>query len=246
VSTERIFGRRAVLEALRAGAERVEKVLLARGGKGAILEEVRSAAEARHVALEWVERKRLDQLAGAEVHQGVMAVLKSRRYSELEDLLARAKDGASGLLVVTDEIEDPRNLGAIARCAEGAGAQGLIITARRSAEVTAAAEKAAGGALQHLSVTRVGNLVQAFEQMKAAGFWLVGLDAAAGQDLWDADLRRPLAVVVGNEGKGLRRLTREKCDYVVKIPMAGKVASLNASVAVGIVLYEVRRQRRTP
>lgn len=246
MSAERIFGRHAVLEALRATSRRVEKVLLARGGKGAILEEVRAAAEARQVPLEWLERRRFDQLTGPEVHQGVMAVLRSRTYLDLTDLLARVRGTTPQLLVVTDEIEDPRNLGAIARCAEGAGAQGMVITARRSSEVTAAAEKAAGGALQHLSVARVGNLSQACEQMKAVGFWLVGLDAGAGRDLWSVDLKRPLAVVVGNEGKGLRRLTREKCDELVKVPMAGKIESLNASVATGIVLFEAMRQRRTP
>jgi 23S rRNA (guanosine2251-2'-O)-methyltransferase len=245
MSLVKLYGRRAVLEALRSGASRVEKVILAKGGHGAVLAELSREAEARGVMVEILERRRFEKLAGEVVHQGVLAMMQARSTLSLEDLLQAAKaDPAKALLVVTDEIEDPRNLGAIARCAEGAGATGLVITAHRSAEFTPAAEKASGGAVEYLSVAKVTNLANAFEDMKAAGLWIVGLDASAGQEVWEADLKRPLALVIGGEGKGLRRLTRERCDFLIRLPMHGRVASLNASVAAGITLYEVLRQRR--
>lgn len=245
MSVVKVYGRHAVLEALRSNASRVQKVILAQGGHGAVLKELYAEAQARGVAMETLDRRRFEKMAGDGVHQGVLALMQAREYLNLEDLLAEAKsDLPRALLMVTDEIEDPRNLGAIARCTEGAGATGLVITAHRSAEFTPVAEKASGGAVEHLRVARVKNLVNAIEDMKQAGLWIVGLDASAAQDVWDADLSRPLALVIGAEGKGLRRLTREHCDYLIRMPMRGRVASLNASVAAGIALYEVVRQRR--
>ncbi|MEW6517439.1 MAG: 23S rRNA (guanosine(2251)-2'-O)-methyltransferase RlmB [candidate division FCPU426 bacterium] len=242
----RLVGRRAVLEALRAQDHAVEKVLLARGTHGAIMQEIAAAAAAQGVEVEWLERRHLDKLSGALPSQGVMACLRRAEYAELADVLDQCREqGSQALLVVTDEIEDPRNLGAIARCAEAAGSQGLVITQRRSAQRTPVTEKAAGGALAHLPLARVGNLQQALGDIKAAGLWVVGLDAGAGQTIWEADLRRPLALVIGNEGRGLRRLTREACDLLVRIPLKGKTASLNAAVAAGVALFETERQRMT-
>ncbi|MBN1595405.1 23S rRNA (guanosine(2251)-2'-O)-methyltransferase RlmB [candidate division FCPU426 bacterium] len=240
----KIYGRRAVLEALRSLEVRVEKIIVAKGTHGTVMEELQELARAKEVPVETRDRHRLDKLAGPVANQGVLAVLKSGRHTDVTGIIEKAQaQRASGLLVVSDEIEDPRNLGAIARCAEGAGAQGMLITMRRSADVTAASEKASGGALTHLPVARVVNLVDAMHRLQDAGLWTVGLDAAQGRTLWEADLRRPLALVVGNEGKGLRRLTKESCDMLVRIPMLGKVDSLNAAVAAGIALFEVIRQR---
>jgi len=241
----KVYGRHAVLEALRSASAQVQTVILAQGGHGAVLKELQEAAQARGVVVEFQDRRRFTKLAGDVVHQGVLALVKARAYAELEDILQAAKEDASHALVaVTDEIEDPRNLGAIARCAEGAGATGLVFTELRSAEFTPVAEKASGGAVEHLRIARVKNLVNALEAMKSAGLWVVGLDSEAGQDLWGADLNRPIALVIGGEGKGLRRLTREHCDYLIRVPLLGKIDSLNASVAAGISLYEVVRQRR--
>lgn len=241
----RLVGRRAVLEALRAQGRAVEKVLLAKGTHGSILREIEIAATAQGVEVEWLERRHLDKLAGSLPSQGVMACLRRAEYAELADVLDQCREqGKQALLMMTDEIEDPRNLGAIARCAEAAGSLGLVITERRSAQRTSVTEKAAGGALAHLPLARVVNLQQALADAKAAGLWVVGLDAGAGQTLWEADLDRPIALVVGNEGRGLRRLTREACDLLVRIPMRGKTASLNAAVAAGVALFEIERQRR--
>lgn len=245
MSLQKIYGRHAVLEALRVDAGRIEKIILARGGHGAVWQELREAAQARGVALEWLERRHFDKLAGPAAHQGVLALLQAREYADLEDLLGAARGlGNRALIVVADEIEDPRNLGAIARCAETLGAQGLVLTARRSADLTPVAVKASGGALSHLLAVRVNNLSQALDDIKSAGLWAAGLDATAGQIIWEADLNRPLALVIGSEGKGLRRLTKDKCDLLLKIPMQGQIASLNASVAAGIALYEILRQRQ--
>jgi 23S rRNA (guanosine2251-2'-O)-methyltransferase len=244
MALQRIYGRHAVLEALRADSGRIEKIILARGGHGAIWQELQEAAQARGVAVEWQDRRHFDKLTGQAVHQGVLAVLRAKAGMDLEDVLGPVAGQPQALLVVLDEIEDPRNLGAIARCAEGLGAQGLVMTVRRSSEITAVAEKASGGALSHLPAAKVNNLSQALDSIKAAGLWVAGLDAVAGQNIHEADLARPLALVIGNEGKGLRRLTKDKCDLLLKIPMHGAIASLNASVAAGIALYEIQRQRQ--
>ncbi len=244
MSLQKIYGRHAVLEALRAENSQVQKVIMSRGGHGAVLRELESAAESRDVPIEYMERNRFDKLAGNVVHQGVVAMLQAREYADLDDILQDASaDLKQALIVVCDEIEDPRNLGAIARCAEGAGAQGLVITTHRSAEVTPVSEKTSGGALEHLAVARVVNLANALESIKEAGLWVVGLDSEDGDPLWSVDLNRPIALVVGNEGQGLRRLTRDKCDMKLRLPMRGKVDSLNASVATGIALFEIQRQR---
>ncbi|MCK5240939.1 23S rRNA (guanosine(2251)-2'-O)-methyltransferase RlmB [bacterium] len=245
LTIRKIYGRRAVLEALRSKETKVEKIILAKGTHGAIMHDLQNTAQAHRVPLEWMDRRRFDKFAGSGVTQGVVAVMKKHDYADISQILENLQQSSEQpLLVVTDEIEDPRNVGAIARCAEGAGAQGMIITAHRSAEVTGVGEKASGGALQHLPVAQVVNLANALQKVKAAGLWVVGLDAEAGEPLWQADLKRPLALVIGSEGEGLRRLTKESCDMLIKIPMQGKISSLNAAVAAGIVLFEIVRQKQ--
>jgi len=245
-SLRKIYGRRAVLEALRSREVKVEKVILAKGTHGATLRELQNAAETRGVPVEWLDRRRLDKLAGPVVNQGVIAILKNHSYKDISELLTKVASATEpALLVVSDEIEDPRNLGAIVRCAEAAGAQGMIITSHRSAEVTSVTEKTAGGALAHLPITRIVNLANTLKTLKDSGIWIIGLDTEAGQNIWEADLNRPLALVIGNEGKGLRRLTKASCDMLIKIPMLGRIDSLNAAVAAGITLFEIQRQRQT-
>ncbi len=232
-----IFGINPVLEALRAG--RVTSLTVSTQRRTGLRELLRLAEE-RQIPMRRADRRELDQVASGQHHQGVVATVRPRTTVTLEELVA-ASDPA--LIVILDGIEDPHNLGAIARVAEAAGAAGLVIQTRRSAPVSGAAVKASAGALAHLRVASVVNLPRALEELKAAGIWAVGLDAAAEQSVYDVDLRVPIALVIGGEGRGLRRLVRERCDWRVSLPMGGQVASLNASVAAGIALFEAVRQR---
>ncbi|HHV56550.1 MAG TPA: 23S rRNA (guanosine(2251)-2'-O)-methyltransferase RlmB [Firmicutes bacterium] len=240
---ETIWGRNVVLSALKAGRP-LNKILLSTGGRGREVAAIREAARAQGVPVEEVDRRRLDQLAGGGHHQGVLALAAPRAYREVEDLLARARAaGEDPLLVLLAHVEDPRNLGAIARSAAAAGAHGLIIPGRRAAPITAAADKAAAGALDFLPVARVTNLARTLDELKAAGLWSVGADIDGEQVYFDADLSGPLVLVIGGEDKGLGVLLKRECDLTVRIPLLGPVPSLNAAVAASLLLYEVLRQR---
>jgi len=229
-------GRQPVREALLANRP-INKLFLAKGAKdlGPILD----LARERGVVVEWTHRAKLDKLSGGRIHQGVIAQVAPYHYAELEDLLTAEEP----LLLILDGIEDPHNLGSLLRTAESVGASGAVIPKRRAAPITPTVEKAASGALAHLPVARVSNLAQTIDELKEHGLWVVGCDMDGEQTLWEADLTGPLAVVVGSEGSGVSRLVKEKCDFIVRLPMLGKISSLNASVAGGIVLYEVLRQR---
>lgn len=236
-----VYGRHPVLEALRSGRS-CHRLLIARGSHGPVIDELFAAARELHLPFSVEARVRLDQLAGPD-HQGVVAVMAARRYAELNELLAGLAPG-QGFLVFLDQVQDPHNLGAVVRTAHAVGADGVVLQARGAAGLTGAAIKAAAGAADHLPVCRVTNLGQALQQAQQAGLWVTGLDAEAGRDFHEVDFHGPSALVVGSEGTGLRRLVRERCDHLVRIPMARhEVGSLNASVAAGIVLYEVCRQR---
>ena len=232
-----IYGVQPTLEALRAG--RVTAIALS-ARRPAGLAELLRLAERQRVQLRWVERAGLDRLAGGGVHQGVVATVRSREACTVADLVA---GGGPPLIVVLDGVEDPRNLGAIARAAEAAGAAGLILPTRRAAPLSPVAVKASAGALAHLPVAPVVNVARALDELKKAGVWTVGLDAGGDRALYDVDLRLPVALVVGAEGRGLRRLVRERCDWLAALPMRGQVASLNAAVAAGVALFEAVRQR---
>jgi 23S rRNA (guanosine2251-2'-O)-methyltransferase len=178
-------------------------------------------------------------------HQGVIALAADPHYTDLEELISTSTNGEdAALLVVLDGIEDPHNLGAIARTVDGAGGQGLVIPERRAAGISPGAIRASAGALEHVSVSRVTNLVRSIEQLKTAGIWTVGLAAEAAQSYTEIDFTGDTAIVVGSEGGGLSRLVREKCDFLASIPLLGKIESLNASVATSIILYEALRQRQ--
>jgi 23S rRNA (guanosine2251-2'-O)-methyltransferase len=242
---EVVFGVNAVLEALRAGRS-FRRILIQRGRRGGDIEEIERAARAAGVPVHGEPREALDRATGALKHQGVVAFLTEGAYRAFEDVLAQAARQPGGaFLVVLDGVEDPRNLGAIARTAEAVGVHGLVVPQRRAAGVTGVAMKASAGALAHLPVTQVVNLARAMEQMKAAGCWLVGLDAKGDSAYTAVDYRSPLAIVVGHEGEGLRASTLKACDFRVRIPMQGRVSSLNVSVATAVVLYEAVRQRST-
>jgi 23S rRNA (guanosine2251-2'-O)-methyltransferase len=230
------------LEALRAGRE-IDRVIIAKGLERGFLERLKAMAGERAIAIEAVDRSKLDALAQTRAHQGVLAYAPARRQVDLSDLLARANRSEPALLVALDGVEDPQNLGAIIRSAEAAGAHGVVATERRSAPLGPGAIKASAGAVEHLPVARVVNLARAIEEMKEAGVWVFGADGGGDRVYHEADLSGPVVLVIGGEGRGLSRLVRERCDFLIRIPMFGRVNSLNASAAAAILLFEVRRQR---
>jgi 23S rRNA (guanosine2251-2'-O)-methyltransferase len=236
-----LYGRNPVLEALRAGRAARKLVVAAGIPTEKRLAEILELAGQRGIPVEESARRRLDDIAHTEHHQGVAGYFHGRPPMALEDLLAQAR--APQLLVVLDGIQDPQNLGAITRTADAVDADGIILPRHRAVGVTAAAAKASAGATEHVPVVIVTNLVHALEQMQAAGLWVVGL-AADGDTRYDAfDFTVPVAVVVGAEGEGMRSLTRRHCDAAVSLPLAGRVSSLNAGAAAAVLLYEVARQR---
>lgn len=240
-----IFGVNPVLEALKASPSRVEKLFVAESAltQRAGAELLQRAGQAK-VKVERVDRERLSRLAEGGVHQGVVAEVRDFEYVGLTELIARAKkNGRQPLVVLLDGIQDPHNLGAIIRSAHAFGAQGVVIMKDRAVGVTGVAVKASAGAAAHCDVARVTNLSRALEELKEAGFWAVAADPEAKQLPWQAKLTGPLALVVGAEGAGVRKGVLEHCDFRVRIPMVGQVASLNASVSAGVLLCEIARQR---
>lgn len=239
--SNRLIGVRAVSEALRAGRP-VERVLIARGAASPRLQQIIDDCRHARVPLRFESREALDREAGSGTHQGVVAVVAGHQYRELEQVIAAP--GAPSLLVFLDGVEDPHNLGAIIRSAHAAGSDAVVIPERRATGITEAVGKAAAGALEYLPVARVPNLNRALESVKEKGYWIFGFDERAGQSYDRADYRGRVALVLGGEGKGLHEQTAKKCDFLVQIPVAGRIASLNVSVAAGIVLFEALRQRR--
>ena len=236
-----ICGINPVLEALHAGTRHFERLLVVKGLRNQRISEAVTVASRLGVPLRFESRETLDRLSAGVPHQGIMAVVSAKPVMDLEDLLGQTRDPA--LLVALDGVEDPRNLGAILRTAEAAGADGVLLPERRSAGLTEVVGRASAGALEHVRVARVPNMAQGLVRLKERGIWVVGFDAA-GTERWDAvDLKRPVALVLGGEGRGIRRLVRESCDHLVSLPLFGHVGSLNVSVAAGIALYEVIRQR---
>jgi 23S rRNA (guanosine2251-2'-O)-methyltransferase len=240
-----IFGIHAVEEALAARGRAFEYVAVAAGRGDARIQKIAQLCRAAGVAVRVLPRDQLTRLAKTSNHQGVVAVTAEKQYGHLEDLLAHRR-GHYAFLLVLDGIEDPHNLGAIIRTADGAGADGLVIPERRAAGVTATVVKASAGASEHLPIARVTNVGRAIEDLKSRNVWTVGLDERSDKSYDRIDYKMDCALVLGAEGHGLHEQVRKKCDFLVSIPMLGKVASLNVSVAAGIVMYEVARQRRAP
>jgi 23S rRNA (guanosine2251-2'-O)-methyltransferase len=243
-------GFHAVEEALAAGRA-LDRIVIARGRHGDRIGEILRLAKSRGVPVRFEDRQQIDRLTGSREHQGIAALAAAKGAVELEDLLApNSANGASsgpgqnGLLVLLDGVEDPHNLGAIVRSSLAAGAQGVVIPERRAAGLTDTVERASAGALAHMPVARVKNLVRAMEQMKESGYWLVGLDERADKFYTEVDLKSSVGIVLGSEGEGLHELTRKRCDFLVSIPTTGPVRSLNVSVAAGVMLFEAVRQRR--
>ena len=241
-----IFGRNTVLEALKNDRE-IEKLLILKSAEGSI-KVIEGMARDKRIPIQYVDKAALDQIAlgqdGTGSHQGVAATTTPYSYCEVEDLLSAAADrGEAPFLIILDGIEDPHNLGAIMRTADGAGAHGIIIPKRRAASLTDTVAKASAGAVEYMPVAKVSNLVQTIEKLKDAGLWIAACDMD-GKTYYQTDLKGPIAIVIGSEGVGVSRLIREKCDYLVSLPMEGKIPSLNASNAAAVLMYEINRQRK--
>jgi 23S rRNA (guanosine2251-2'-O)-methyltransferase len=231
-----LSGIHPIVEALKAKRP-LERVLVAQGAGGPRIQEIIDLARRASVPVRFEPRSALDRLASSAAHQGVVAMGAARQYADLEQA------AAGELIVVLDGVEDPHNLGAIVRTAHAAGASSVIIPERRAASVTDVVTKAAAGALEHLPIARVTNINRSLEELKERGFWIYGLDERGEQDYDTVDYGRPTVFVLGGEGKGLHEQVRKHCDMLVRIPMAGKIASLNVSVAAGVVLFEWKRRR---
>lgn len=242
--THVIVGRNPVLEALRAGRP-VERLLVAKGASGAAIDEIVALARRSGLTVQFDDRRRLDRLAEGHVHQGVVAVAAPVPYVSVDEILARAqRRGEEPLLLALDEVQDPHNLGSLLRSADGAGAHGIVVPRRRSAGLTMTVARTSAGAVEHVPVAQVSNLVQTLSDLKGRGMWVAGADTAGQREYWDADLSGPLVIVIGGEDKGLGRLVRRTCDFLVRIPMHGRINSLNAAVAGALLLFESSRQRR--
>ena len=238
-----IYGINSVAEALKARGRAFEWVGVAKQRHDLRLQKVIEECRRNSIAVRFLPRVELDRMASSGAHQGVVAVTSAKQYADLDDVIA-AKRGEYALIVVLDGLEDPHNLGAILRTADAAGAAGAVIPERRAAGVTGTVTKASAGASEHLPIAKVTNIARTLEELKSKGLWIVGLDERGKQSYDSVDYKMDCAIVLGAEGKGLHDLVAKKCDFLVSIPMLGKVPSLNVSVAAGVVLYEVVRQRR--
>ena len=238
-----VAGRNAVMEALK-GSRSVNKLMIANGSTEGSIKEIIAVAKKKGVNIQYWDRSKLDSIARGIRHQGVLAQVAPVQYAELEDILQVAKDrNEPPFIVLLDELEDPHNLGAILRTADAAGVHGVLIPKHRSCPLSATVAKTSAGAVEHVPVARVGNLVQTIKKLKQEGLWVAAADMD-GKDYYDTDLTGPLLLIIGSEGQGVGRLVKEQCDFVVRIPMVGRINSLNASVAGSILMYEAMKQRR--
>lgn len=237
-----ICGRNPVTEALRSGRE-IDRLLVAHGAAGGSITAIIAKCRAKGILIKEISTQKLDYYCGGVNHQGVAVMLAAREYSTPEEILAAAAErNEKPFIIICDEIEDPHNLGAIIRTAEAAGVHGIIIPKRRSASLNATVAKSSSGALEYMKVARVTNIAAVIDMLKAKGLWIFGADMD-GKDYRNIDFNIPCAIVIGNEGSGIGTLTAKKCDEIVSLPMWGKINSLNASVAAGILMYEVVRKR---
>ena len=240
--SEQIEGRNAVLEAFRSG-KCVDKLFILDGCQDGPVRTIAREARKKDTIINYVSKERLDQLSETRAHQGVIAQVAAYEYSTVDDILAKAEEkGEPPFLILLDNVEDPHNLGAIIRTANLAGAHGVIIPKRRAVGLTSTVAKTSAGAINYTPVAKVTNLVRTMEELKEKGIWFVCADMG-GENMYRLDLKGPIGLVIGNEGEGVSRLVREKCDFIASIPMKGDIDSLNASVAAGVLAYEIVRQR---
>ena len=240
--SEQIEGRNAVLEAFRSG-KCVDKLFILDGCQDGPVRTIAREARKTDTIINYVSKERLDQLSETHAHQGVIAQVAAYDYSTVDEILARAEEkGEAPFLIILDNVEDPHNLGAIIRTANLAGAHGVIIPKRRAVGLTSTVAKTSAGAINYTPVAKVTNIVRTIEELKEKGIWFVCGDMG-GETMYDLDLTGPMGLVIGNEGEGVSRLVREACDFTASIPMKGDIDSLNASVAAGVLAYEIVRQR---
>lgn len=243
MSMDNIAGRNPVMEALKSGRE-IDKILIAKGTEGGSLIKIIGKAKDRGIPIQYVERQKLNEMSSSDVHQGIIATVAAYEYCEVEDILENAKSkGRDPFLLILDEIMDPHNLGSMMRTADAVGVDGIIIPKRRSVGLTSTVAKSSAGAIEYVPVAKVSNIAQTIDKIKDMGIWVAGADMSGSKEHYNMDLEGPLALVIGNEGEGISRLIKEKCDFLIKLPMVGQVSSLNASVAAAVLMYEVFRQR---
>ena len=239
-----ICGRNPVLEAVRSGRE-IDRLLVAHGVSGGSVTAIIAKCRAKGILIKEVSPQKLDYYCGGANHQGVAVMFAAQEYATVEDIFTSAEErNQKPFIIICDEIEDPHNLGAIVRTAEACGVHGIIIPKRRSASLNATVAKAASGALEYMPVARVTNIASTIDELKKRGVWVFGADMD-GEDYTETDFDVPCAIVIGNEGSGIGALTAKKCDKIISLPMCGKINSLNASVAAGVLMYEVVRKRRS-
>lgn len=238
-----IAGRHSVLEALKSGRS-INKIWIAENAQKHQIQPIVAEAKNIGIVVQFVDKRKLDQMVENVPHQGIVAQVAAYDYVEVDDILERARaKGQAPFILLLDEIEDPHNLGSILRTADCAGVHGVIIPKRRSVGLTATVSKTSAGAVEYVPVAKVTNLAQTIEELKEKGVWIAGADVQAAGSLYQTDFTLPIAIVIGNEGKGIGRLIKEKCDFRVQLPMYGQINSLNASVAASLFMYEVVRQR---
>lgn len=236
-----IIGRNPVMEALKNERE-IDKLLIGRGAEGSI-NKIVGMAKSKGIIIRQADKNELDRIAEGRPHQGVIAYASSYKYADLEDIFAKAEArGEDPFIIILDNLEDPHNLGAIMRSAECAGAHGVIIPKRRSCGITEVVAKASAGAVEYITCVKVSNIAQTIELLQKRGLWIAACDMG-GKNYYEQDLKGKLAVVIGSEGFGISKLVKEKCDFVVSMPMVGSITSLNASNAAAVIMYEVRKQR---
>lgn len=238
-----VFGRNSVIELL--NSERtINKIFVQKGEIHGAMRKIVDLAKEKRIIISEVQRQKLDEMTENQNHQGVVAVTSPYEYCEIDDILNRASDKKEApFIIIADGIEDPHNLGAMIRTAECMGAHGIIIPKRRAVAVTNTVAKVAAGALEHMLIARVNNINEVIDELKDKGLWIVGTDASGKENINNIDMKGATAIVIGSEGEGMGTLTSKKCDFLARIPMKGKITSLNASVTCGMVAYEVARQR---
>ncbi|RLQ91781.1 23S rRNA (guanosine(2251)-2'-O)-methyltransferase RlmB [Falsibacillus albus] len=242
MSQEYISGKNPVIEALKSDRD-INKIWIAEGSQKGQMQQIISLAKETRVFVQFVPKKKIDQMVEGN-HQGVVAQVAAYDYADIDDLFKNAESkGEPPFFIILDELEDPHNLGSIMRTADAIGAHGIVIPKRRAVGLTGAVAKASTGAIEYIPVARVTNLARTIDEMKDRGIWVFGTDAKGSEDYRKMDGSIPLALVIGSEGKGMGRLIREKCDFLIHLPMVGKVTSLNASVAASLLMYEVYRKR---
>ncbi|KUO49920.1 MAG: RNA methyltransferase [Desulfitibacter sp. BRH_c19] len=240
---ETIEGKNSVLEALKAGRE-VNKIFIGENlTKDRVLSTIISIAKKNKIPVQNVGKTKINDLAETNNHQGIIAMVAAKEYASLEEIIQKKPLSESPIILMVDGIEDPHNLGAIIRTCDAVGVAGVVIPNRRNVGLTGIVSKASAGAVEYVSVARVTNLSQTIDALKEAGFWVVGCEASGEKTIYEVDLKMPLVLVVGGEGKGISRLVQEKCDFLTKLPMVGNISSLNASVAASVCLYEALKQR---